>query len=128
MVPSFLPSRRFQLSRIRRGVALEVARDAKRRDRIGETRRTFHHVVAMKIVAAQAAEPERLTYERRVRNVQRVVFHLEPRMTVLAVPGFHRDAAAGVLAMTACALLRGDHLARVGKARLVEKKDGMPVE
>jgi hypothetical protein len=75
-VLSFLPSRLFQLPRIRRGLALEVAPEAKRGDRIGETGRTVHHVVAVKIVAAEAAVPETLTYERRVRNVQRVVFHL----------------------------------------------------
>ena len=73
---SFLPSRLFQLLRIRRSLALEVVPDAKRRDRIGETGRTAHHVVAVKIVAAEAAEPEGLTYERRMRNVQRIVFHL----------------------------------------------------
>jgi hypothetical protein len=49
-------------------------------------------------------------------------------MTVPAVPGLRRDAAAGVLAMTACALLRGDSLASVGKARLVETKNGMTIE
>ena len=49
-------------------------------------------------------------------------------MTMLAVPGLYRDAAAGVLAMTACAMLGRDHLASVRKARLVEAKDGMPVE
>jgi hypothetical protein len=76
MVASFLPSRRFQLPGIRRDVPLEVARYAKRGDRIRETPRTRHHVVAVKIVAAEAAEPERLTYERRMRNVERVVFHL----------------------------------------------------
>jgi len=47
---------------------------------------------------------------------------------VPAVFGLHGDAAAGVLAMTAYALLRGDHLARFGKARLVETKDRVPVE
>jgi hypothetical protein len=49
-------------------------------------------------------------------------------MTVPAVPGLYRDAAAGVLAMTACALLGGHLLASVGKARLVETKDGVPIE
>jgi hypothetical protein len=57
-VPSFLTSRLFQLLRIRRGVALEVAPHAKRGDRIAETGRTCHHVVAVKIVAAEAAEPK----------------------------------------------------------------------
>jgi hypothetical protein len=75
-VRSFLPSRLFQLPRIRRGVALEVALHAKRGERIGKTGRTVHHVVAVKIVAAEAAEPAGLTYERRMRNVQRIVFHL----------------------------------------------------
>jgi len=75
-VYSFLPSRLFQLPRIRRGVALEVAPHAKRGDRIGESVRTLHHVVAVEVVAAEAAEPEGLTYERRMRNVQRIVFHL----------------------------------------------------
>ena len=127
-VRSFLPSRRFHLLRIRRGVALEVALDAARGDRIGETARTFHHVVAVKIVAAEAAEPAGPTDERRMRNVERVVFHLELAMTVLTVSGLHRDAAAGVLAVTACASLGGDRLASVGKARLVETKDGMAIE
>jgi hypothetical protein len=75
-VPSFLPRRLFQLPRIRRGVVLEVAPHAKRGDRIGETDRTFHYVIAVKIMAAEAAEPKGLTYERRMRNVERVVFHL----------------------------------------------------
>jgi len=127
-VLSFLPSRLFQLPRIRRGVALEVAPHTKRGDRIGETGWTFHHVVAVKIVATEAAEPKGLTDERRMRNVERVVLHLKPAMTVPAVLGLHRDAAAGVLAMTACASLGGDHFASVGKARLVETIDGMPIE
>jgi hypothetical protein len=127
-VRSFLPSRLFQLLRIGRSVALEVAADAKRGDGIGETRRTFHHVIAVKIMAAEAGEPEGLTHERRMRNVQRVVLHLEPAMTMLAVPWIYRDAAAGVLAVTACALLGADHVASDGKARLVETKSGMPIE
>jgi hypothetical protein len=128
MVPSFLPRRLSQLPRIRRGVTLEVAPHAKRGDRIGQPVRTFHHVVAVKIVAAEAAEPEGLAYERRMRDVERVVFHFKFAMTMPAVPGLHRDAAARVLAMTAYALLGGDHLASVGKARLVETNGGMPIE
>jgi hypothetical protein len=73
---SFLPRRLFQLPGIRRGVALEVAPHAKRGDRIGETGWSAHHVVAMKIVAAETAEPEGLTDERRMRNVQRIVLQL----------------------------------------------------
>lgn len=107
---------------------MEVALHAKRGDRIGEACRTFHDVVAVKIVAAEAALPEGLTYERRVWNVERVVFHLQLPMTVPAVSGLRRDAAAGVLTMTACALLGCDRLASVGKARLVETINGMPIE
>ena len=128
MVASFLPSRPFQLLRIRRSVALEIASHAKRGDGIGETRRAFHDVVAVKIVAPEAAEPKGLADERRVRNVERVVFHLKLAVTVPAVLRLHRNAAAGVLAMTACALLGGDLLAGVGKARFGETKDGVSIE
>jgi hypothetical protein len=47
---------------------------------------------------------------------------------MLAEPGLYRDAAVGVLAMTAGALLGRDRLASVGEARLVETKDGMAIE
>ena len=125
---SFLPSRLFQLPRIRRGVALEIAPHTKRGDRIGEMNGTLHHVVTVKIVASEAAEPKGLAYQRRVRNVERVVLHLELAVTVPAVFGLHRDTASGVLAMTACALLGCDRFASFGEARLVETKDGMPIE
>jgi hypothetical protein len=127
-VCSFLPSRLSQLSRIRRGLTFEVALHVMWGDRVGDAGKAFHHVVAMKIVAAKTAEPAGLTYERRMRNVERVVLHLELAMTVPAVSGLHRDAAARVLAMTARASLGCDLLASVGKARLVETIDGVPIE
>ena len=127
-IGSFLPRRLFQLRRIRREAALKIALDSERRDRVAKAGRALHHVVAVKVVASEAALPKRFASEPRVRHVERIVLHLQFTVTVPAVSGLHRHTAPRMLAVAARALLGRKRLPNIGEARLVEAKGGMSIE
>src|SRR5688500_5812094 len=62
-----------------------------------------------------------------MRRFDRVLLDLHVRMTVAAHGRLGRDAAAGMLRVTAHAVLRSNGLAGIGEARLVEAIDGMSI-